>query len=265
MNEKISQTVPLMRQAGIHNIEISSFHPYEQNLDVTNYTDTNILLHNFSPPDNTDMLLNLCSPSHSTDTIEFIKKRIQLTKRLGQNYYSFHAGYRVDNLKDIYTGKPLLTHRHAMDMFIFNLGEIIRYAEKEKIHIGVENHFCIKQNKDNLILYDIDDWVDLFNIIDSDYLHLHLDIGHLKVSAFEHGFNPEVFVKKLGRYILAVHLHDNTGMKIDCHTPFNKDLWFNKYLFNFLHNLEYIILETRSYGDLETITDMLNLVERWTV
>ena len=92
--EKISDVVPQMIDKGIKNIEISSLHPYEKDLDITKYN-ADILIHNFAPPIKEDLLINLCSPKNSEKVKDFIKERILLTKKLGQNYYSFHYNIQL--------------------------------------------------------------------------------------------------------------------------------------------------------------------------
>jgi len=260
MKEKISDVIPKMIDNGIKNIEISSLHPYEKDLDLTKYN-ANILIHNFAPPIKEDLLINLCSPKNSEKVKEFIKERILLTKKLGQNYYSFHAGFRVDYLTALHDYKDALTREQAMDKFVLELKDILKFSEKEKVHIGIENHCCIKENKNNLILYNISDWDELFSRIDSRYLHLHLDIGHLKISSNEHDFCEKKFLEMFGSKVIATHVHDNTGHKVDCHAPFGGDFWFNEDHWRKLNNLEYVILETKSVGDMNYINYMIDFLE----
>lgn len=256
---KISDVIPEMIDKGIKNIEISSLHPYEKDLDLTRY-DANILIHNFAPPIKDDLLINLCSLKNSERVKNFIKERILFTKKLGNNYYSFHAGFRVDYLRAFHDYKDALTREQAMHKFVAELEDIIDFAEKENVHIGVENHVCIKENKNNLILYDINDWGELFRKVNSDYLHLHLDLGHLKISSNEHNFSRKQFIEKFGWRVMAVHVHENTGHKIDCHAPFDS-FWMTKDNWSYLNNLEYITLETKTVGDIELINNMIDILK----
>jgi len=258
MNEKISDVIPEMMKNGYNNIEISSFHPYEKDLYFKDYS-ANILLHNFAPSDGSDLLINLCS-KNSEKVKQFIKDRITLTRELGENYYSFHAGFRVDSLNPSKDDKRL-DYRYAMDKFISELEEIVKFADKEKIHIGVENHFCTREKKDDLLLYNIMDWDELFSRIDSRYLHLHLDIGHLKIASNEFDFDHQEFLRRFGHKVMAVHVHDNTGWKIDCHAPIDNNFWFTEDNWRQLNNLEYVILETRTMCDMNLINYMKEYIE----
>lgn len=265
--KKISSVLPKMIDKGIKNIEISSFHPFEKNMSdmlVDFSENADILLHNYAPPVRRKIFLNLSSMDGDAvlKSKGIIKDRILLTKQLGGDYYSFHAGARVDYVTSTHEYETRLNKYDAMDLSIKGVKDILKFAEQRQIHIGVENHVATIENKDNLILYDIDDWEKIFREIDSKYFHLHLDIGHLKVSAMEQGFNPNTFLEKFGDKVWAVHAHDNTGLKIDCHAPFTEDFWFGKKEWKTLNNLRYVILETMTLGDMELIYKLIRKIER---
>jgi len=261
MREKISDVIPEMIDKGIKNIEISSLHPYEENLNFKKYS-ANILFHNFAPPIKENLLINLCSPKNAEKVKRFIKDRILLTKQLGQKYYSFHAGFRLDYLRALHYYEDRLTYSEAMMKFSDAMTEIVEFAEKQKLHIGIENHCSIKENKDNLMLYDLVDWDSFFRgMKSSSYLHLHLDIGHLKISSNEHKFDAKTFLETVGYKVMAVHVHDNTGYKVDCHAPFGEDFWFDEDHWRLLNNLEYVILETKTFGDMGRIYKMIEILE----
>lgn len=267
--ERISDVIPIMVEKKIRNIEISSFHPFENNLDdkLVRYADEydlNILLHNFSPPEKNGFLLNLCDREQifREKTREFIIHRVKLTKSLGMDYYSFHAGFTVDYKTGVHEYKDNMDKKKALDLFIHELGKIMDVADDEKIHIGIENHVCIKENTNNLILYDSNDFEYLFNEIQSNYLHLHLDTGHIKVTSNEQGVNKKEFIDKFSNKIYGAHIHDNTGMKVDCHAPFGKDFWFDEKYFKKLSKIKYLILETKTYGDMKLIKSMKDFFKK---
>jgi len=262
--DKLSKVVPWMVKEGYSDIEFSSLHPYEDNfhqlIEYAKEHNVHVLLHNFSPPSKDDLLINLSNPN---DIIRkrvnaFIKERIDLTTEFGMDYYSFHAGFRVDYKTAIHQYSNVLSDQEAMDFFIDELRDILDYAEERKVHIGVENHVCIRENKDNLILYGDKNWRRLFEEISSTYLHLHLDLGHLKVTATEHGFNRDDFLRQFGGKVMAMHIHDNTGVKLDCHAPFNESFWFGEKQMKLLPHVKYGIFETKTYGDPLLIQQMMH-------
>jgi sugar phosphate isomerase/epimerase len=195
-------------------------------------------------------------------TKRYFKERIRITKALGLDYYSFHAGFRVDYRIGIHKYDDVMDRDKAMHLFICELAEISEYAESQKIHIGVENHVAIIENKDNLILYEKEDWSTLFSELSSEYLHLHLDLGHLKITSNEHGFDRFEFLKLFGHRVMALHIHDNTGLKVDCHAPLSENFWFGSEEFKTVPNVKYGILETKSYGNMALINKMIANLKR---
>ena len=260
--KKISNVLPLMFDEGISNIEISSFHPFEENIEekLTRFIkkfNAEVLLHNFSPPAKEGFLLNLCDQESifRKRAKEFIKERISLTKKLNMDYYSFNYKQGIHDYSE------RMERVEALDLFIDELKEIMTFAEEERVHIGVENHVAIHENTENLLLFDVEDFKYLFDKIRSKFLHLHLDLGHLKITAKENKYDRDKFIEELGDKIVGMHVHDNTGIKVDCHAPFNHDFWFGSKHFKHLKNLKYCILETKTYGDKALINDMIDYLK----
>jgi sugar phosphate isomerase/epimerase len=250
-------------------VEISSGHPAaDGSVEATiKYRDdhgASILLHNFAPPEPGDLLINLAEADSTKrqEVIDFIKSRIDLTKTLGSDYYSFHGGYRVSyrfGVRD-YSESERMTHDKAMGIFMTALEEVVEYANAQQVHIGVENHVVAPaSNAQNLITYGQADFEEIFNQISSDYLHLHLDVGHIKVTSQSLGYEPTEFISAFNEKIMTAHLHDNSGEN-DEHEPFLAKAWFLDQL-NGLPNLKYACLETKTSGDSKRISQMLDLLK----
>lgn len=262
---KLSVVLPEMIRSGIKNIEVASLHPFEEGLDriiLGNSKNVNILLHNFVPTSSDEFLLDLSGTGETKKSMELVKSRMLLTKKLGNDYYSFHAGFRVKYVIGEHLYKERRNWEETTDSFIMNLNEILKFAEELDVHIGVENHAAIYESRDNLILYDINDWTNIFNRVKSKYFHLHLDIGHLKLCAREYDFDPYEFIYKFADKVMMVHVHDNTGYKIDCHTPFGDDFWMTKHQWHRFKKMKYVSLETKSLGNTELINSMVQKLKR---
>lgn len=265
----ISHTISEMIAKGIRNIEVSSLHPYEEHieeklLEFVQKDQANILLHNFAPPSQDSLLINLCDSQEEKRkrVSDFIKERIILTKKLNMDYYSFHAGFRVNYQRGIHEYSSRLGHKEALAIFIDELRDLLSIAEKNKVHLGVENHVTIQENVDNLLLYSKEDFETLFHELDSKYLHLHLDLGHLKISSYENKFDRTDFIKRFGDKVYAMHVHDNTGIKVDCHAPFSENFWFEAEHLTSLINLKYLIFETKTYGNMDLIGQMERYMQK---
>lgn len=260
---KISDIVPIMLDAGITNIEISSGHPYEAGLEermIDWCSEAKILFHNYAPPSENNILLNLSSriPSVREMTSDFIKERILLCKKLGIDYYSFHAGFCVEYEFGKKNYSNIMQRRDALDVYIKEFRDIADFSKRNGIHIGVENHVSRPDTQQFLFLDDIDDFAYFFNHLDSNHIHLHLDVGHLNVSSNTRSFSKQEFMKKFSDKIIAVHVHDNDGLSDD-HNPITNDSWFLPKLQE-LNNLKHIILETKTKGNPELMDNMIDLL-----
>lgn len=250
-------------------VEISSGHPaadgsVEATIKYQDDHNASILLHNFAPPEPGDLLINLAEadPAKRQEVIEFIKSRIDLTKRLGSDYYSFHGGYRVSyrfGVRD-YSESERMSHDNAIGIFMTALEEVVDYATEQQIHIGVENHVVAPaSNAQNLIMFGQLDFEDMFKRINSEYLHLHLDVGHIKVTSQSLGYDPKTFITAFNDKIMTAHLHDNPGDD-DEHQPFLAKAWFLDQLKE-LPDLQYACLETKTSGDPKRIGQMIDLLK----
>ncbi|MHA1948559.1 MAG: sugar phosphate isomerase/epimerase family protein [Candidatus Thorarchaeota archaeon] len=260
---KISEIVPIMLDAGITNIEISSGHPYEAGLEekiIDWCSKAKLLFHNYAPPSENNILLNLSSriPSVREMTSDFVKERILLCKKLGIDYYSFHAGFCVEYEFGKTAYSDIMPRREGLDIFIREIREIAAFAKINKIHIGIENHVSRPDTQNLLMLDDIDDFDYLFNQLDSNHIHLHLDVGHLNISSNTRGFSKQEFIKKFSDKIIAAHVHDNDCLS-DEHNPITNDSWFLTKLQE-LNNLKHIILETKTKGNHELMDNMIDLL-----
>lgn len=253
---------------GKYNIELSSGHHYEKPSEkVINELigwskryGKKVLLHNFSPPEKSNILINLSNENehHRKKVKDFIKKRIDFTEDLGMDYYSFHGGYTVDYKFGKKKYSLHLPKDETLDLFIEELRDLVKYAEKKKITIGIENHVVEKGNQDYLVFGTPDDFEILFDSIESKYLSLHLDLGHLKVSSKTYGFDKHDFINRFSEKIKGVHLHENDGFK-DIHNKISSSSWFLDSLEE-MPNLKYCILETNTKNDNE-IDEMMKILD----
>lgn len=248
-------------------IEISSGHPYEAGIPellarAACRREGAVLLHNNAPPVAGNLLINLADPraERRAEVITFLKSTIVLSKALGADYYSFHAGYRVPYRFGVkrYAASERLSQDEAMAIFIEALREVLVYAESQGVRLGVENHVVEEGNETNLILYAEDDFERLFQAIRSPFLCLHLDVGHLKVTSQVMGFDRLAFIRAFADKIVAVHLHDNDGVA-DQHRPLDGRCWVLPELER-LPALRHVCLETRTGGDMARLRAMADVL-----
>jgi len=248
----IEKSIKDLEMKGINNIEISSGHSFEKNffkiLKLYRRKGVKILLHNYAPPGPPEILLNLSDQNDKNRnlSIKLIKERMLLTKKLGMDYYSFHGGFcaRDYQIGENFTNKQLILQKYARNLFIKSLKNIAVFAEKIKINIGFENNVVRKDHKGLLVTYSPGEIKKIFKEIPSKNLYLHIDTGHLKVTAKTYNFNKINFLNQFKDKIMAVHLNENNGDN-DQNLPIAKNSWFLP-LLKKLSSLKYVIFETKS-------------------
>lgn len=239
-------------------IEIASGH----NTDESTYSiikqkcseGKRIIFHNYSFREKENLMLNLCEEDKEIrkKIIKYIKQMISLTKDMGEDYYSIHGGFYPRKLEN------KTQKKRYDDIYMESISEIVSFAEGQRVFIGVENHVVESQNIDKLYLYDEEQFVEMFSIIKSLYLKLHLDVGHLKVSSTTYKFSAAQFIKRFSNKIMTVHLHDNNGI-IDEHKAFDISNYFFANLKE-LEDLRYIVIETWNQ-EISCLSKMIRMVE----
>jgi len=262
----IREIIDDLASKNVRALEISSGHRYEKGffkeLVSAKKRGMYIMLHNYSPPEPSGLLLNLSDPDKTMRerSVAFMQKSIDLTKKLGFNYYAIHGGFSGYNYKigEDNTKNKFITKKLARKYFIDNLKKVVRRAEKQNINIGFENHVIEKGNEQQLITAGISEIAEVFETIKSNRLFLHLDVGHLNVTANTLKFNRLNFLKKFRNKIYATQISKNNGKK-DEHLPINKDLWILPHLKTF-QNLCYPILETKGPITKKSVREHTNII-----
>ena len=98
----------------------------------------NLKIHNYFPPPREPFVINLATNNKMIlkKSIDHIKKSILFAKKVGDNFYSFHAGFRLDpNFKSL--GKKIkkinmISKKKALDNFIKQTIKISKFAKKHK-------------------------------------------------------------------------------------------------------------------------------------
>ncbi len=209
----------------------------------------NLKIHNYFPPPREPFVINLASSNKMIlkKSIDHIKKSILFAKKVGDNFYSFHAGFRLDpNFKSL--GKKIkkinmTSKKKALKNFIQQTIKISKFAKKHKVNILIENNVLTKKNlntfKDNPFL--LTNYLDVENFFKRmpKNVRLLLDVAHLKVSANTEKLDPIKSLKKMNKYAMGYHFSENNGLT-DSNQPFNHKAWFLPYI---KKNLNYYTIE----------------------
>lgn len=270
-NVGIRQAVLFLAKNGIKNIELSGGeHDAGLSKDLLflkkKYS-LKFLCHNYFPVPKRPFVLNLASFNEQIflRTINFIKKAVSLSKKLGAEKYGFHAGFFYDiSAKEIgrRLRKNVLSDRgQTIDRFCQGYRQIMRHADD--IEVYVENNVISIDNlkefngKNPAMLSSLQDYRELRKKIN---FKLLLDIGHLKVSAralkkdFMHEFQA------LSRVSDYFHISDNNG-RSDDHLSFgpHSDLFFILKKLNL--DKKTVTLEIVGAGKIRDVYDLMKRCE----
>lgn len=142
-------------------------------------------------------------PGVSREALKFAEKEIILAKKVGAKRITIHGGH-----KDMPSRKTAITKN--FEILIKNLKEIIKLGEKYGIKIGLENSYnplCLIRKPE-----------DLFKVVNSvKGLGITFDIGHANTI----GLDLIKFFKKVKKFVVNIHIHDNDG-KNDQHALIGK-------------------------------------------
>jgi sugar phosphate isomerase/epimerase len=172
-------------------------------------------------------------------------REIRTVRMIGIDLINFHA-----NLNGMFYGEK---RKILLDNLVRSLREIVRYAEKSKVHVMLENV---------PLSNGIHDVVEFKYIIDNvASLFVHLDIPH----AFTSGGMKSVlnYINTFGDKIIHIHWHDNHGTK-DEHLPIGEGLIDHEKAVRALKDINYdrtITLEVfTNSNDAKSSTDKLKII-----
>jgi len=250
------------KKIGIKNLElsinISKQHYYNFNSIKTEKM--KFLLHNYSPPPRKDFVLNLSSRDKKNleKSINFCKKSIRLTHKLGGKFYSIHSGFSADvepkHLGAKIPKSKVFDPKIGMEIFFKSIERLLKYAQSFNILILIENHLVslknIKEQSDNaLILSNPKDLLDFVSYFKNKNLGILLDTSHAEITSKNLSFSKNLYFEYLGSNIKALHVSRSKN-NLDLNLPIKKNFWFKKYLNkNLTYILEYNYINKKIYNE----------------
>lgn len=207
----------------------------------------NYLVHNYFPAPLTPFSLNLASDNKQiiTNSIELIKKAIDLCVKIKSKRYSFHAGFRLSpqptELGEKLVKRELLNKKVAWEIFSNNVEIIKKYSNEKGVDIFIENNVIGEKNKksflENPFLFtDSSELCSIENLVNGNIL---LDVGHLKVSCKNLNLNFEDEFCKISKKCKYYHISNNNGLEDqNAHILYDDDI--------------FKILKKTNYSDIDT-------------
>lgn len=274
-NKKVSDSIELLAQNGVQNIELSGGTDYYENIiqDIINLKEKynlNYLVHNYFPPPKEHFVLNLASLDEKLfqKSLDFYKESVELAIMLGCKKYGLHAGFFVNpkvneigmNLgKSKVVNTQLVDKNEAISKFVTGLS-ILKNAYEKEIDLYIENNSFSNTAVD---IYDenpcmltcFEDYVNLKKEID---FKLLFDVAHLKVACNSLKLNFEQEFYRLFEFSDYIHLSDNDS-KVDSNLPLSKDSFLYKLLKQ--NNFSNKIVTLEINVSIEEINNSIKLVK----
>lgn len=219
------QILDVYSKLGIKNVELGICK--DSTLDVAKLLkkhDFNYIVHHYFPPPTESFIVNLASQSKQIlrKSMDQMKKSVDFCADFNINFFSFHAGFRVDpdiNLKFNFNNIP--EYENSFNTFKESVVKIVDYAERRSVKVAIENNVLSEYNLIDgrnklLLMCELWEFERLFTEITSKNLGVLLDIGHLKVTSNLLKFDANKFIYKLKNKVFAIHVHENNG-RVDEH------------------------------------------------
>ena len=249
-------------------LEFSSGLPYKKNMeDLFLNASMERLPHNYFPAPSDPFVLNLASLDDAIwqRSIDHCAKNLKLTTQVGAPFYSVHAGFCIDP-DPSHLGKGLslkMTYPRSKywKKFLGAVKELVNTAEKLGVGFHVENNVVTKENmlpdgSSPLLCADPDECYKLVEEVHNPVLGLHLDTGHLKVSANSFDFPKSDFISMMGSYIRSIHHSDNLGEE-DTNDPIDLNYWFLEYMPRFETAYHILEIHDQSLSQIHRQFDLL--------
>jgi sugar phosphate isomerase/epimerase len=268
-NFPIEKTIQIAEKANLA-LEFSSGLPYKENMtDMFLNASMERLPHNYFPAPKDPFVLNLASLDDAIweKSVDHCAKNLELAAQVNAPFYSVHAGYCVDphpsNLGKGFSLKMSFPRSKYWEKFLGAIEKLATIAEKLGVGLHIENNVVTKQNlipggSSPLLCADPDECSKLITEMNLSVLGLHLDTGHLKVSANTFNFSKSDFISKLGDYICSIHHSENFG-EDDTNDPIDMNYWFLEHMKSFKN--AYHILEVHDQS-LPQIYEQFELLKK---
>jgi len=270
-NKELFSVLDRYNKLGIKNIELGSVHNHISDFKpLFKFQKDNgikFIIHGFFPPLKKPFFINLSSQKEDMlkKSIKFCKDSVDMCRKLNSDIYTTHSGfskeiaydkkmkYRIRIYPKEYSKESILNTLEE------STAEICDYASNYDIKIAIET-----MNSDrNMTIMDNPLVIgDFFKKNKLKNLFLLFDTGHMKVNSLLLNFDFKESVKKLKKYIIALHLQDNTGKGTDEHLPIKNTEILDCFGKEFLKD-KYITLEGQNNWNEQDILNSRKLAENY--
>jgi sugar phosphate isomerase/epimerase len=273
-NNRIGDSIEELAYHGFKNIELSGGTSYYEEFEtdllrLKKEYNLNYLVHNyFPPPSDGDFAINLASFDDNiyARSIQQLNKSILLSRSLGANKYSFHAGFfidiNVDELGKKISRRDPFVRDAALERFCAGFLEIEKKAKGLELYLEnnvySQSNYNMYKNNAPLMLLHYNDYMELKQRLN---FKLLLDIGHLNVTARTLNLKKDDEFKKMFDSSDYIHISENDGFHDQ-----NLGLKRNGYVVEYVRKqkLYQKIFTLEIVGNINTLKDSYNILSEIT-
>ena len=240
----IDNSLRILTNAGYFNIELGSTHPNEENVeDILVKYKANFLVHNYFPTPKLELIVNVCSNDEviREKSINHVEKRIIFSKNINAGLYTFHPGYisqpistNKDNSNWDFVYQPAINssvdYDKAFGLLVEAVNKFIEVAEKLHQPIAIETSGSFTK-KDHLLMQRAFEFEKLFSEVDSKYLGVNLNLGHLNLASRAFSFDRFEFIETIKDKIFAFEVSHNDRVNDD-HAMLRHGEWYSEIINN---------------------------------
>jgi len=223
-HSKIKDSVQELVDNGFRNIELSGGTEYYEGfeddlLKLKNKYNLNYVCHNYFPPPQKHLVLNLASLNEDiyTQTFEQLKRAIKLSKKLGATKFGFHAGFFLD-IKVSEIGKKLsknslFNKKEAISRFCNGFEKLKLLSDSVELY--VENNVYSISNSmtyENENIFMLTNYSEFTELSEKISFKLLVDVAHLKVSASTLNLDFKQELSNMIENSNYIHISDNDAL-----------------------------------------------------
>ncbi len=195
--------------------------------------------HNYFPITLDPFVIDIASKDFKNRqrSLDFIKRNLLVSQRLGLNYYSFHAGFITNptprELGNSFKSK-IINERiknESLELFYKSVYELIEFSDNIGLTLLIENNVVGLNNYIDGFsvahLSNHDEIMDFFTEFNNKNVKLLLDTAHYLISEssrIDYNFNP-LRVKELAPFTIVIHHSESLGMS-DSNLALTNGYWF---------------------------------------
>lgn len=226
----LAEPLGLLAGLDLDGVELGSTHRWQTDLaaEIERLWSKPRLTHNYFPPAENDMVLNIASSDSDirTRSIAHMKRCLAFAVDIGASLYTIHPGFLAEPKAagndpaarrfDFQFDTESTPYERAFSLMTDSLKELVETASTAGIRLAIETEGSLTSAGVTL-MEEPAEYDRLFNAI-PEGLAVNLNLAHTGLAAKGRGFDMADFIENLRPYIAAVEISHNDGHG-DQHRP----------------------------------------------